>query len=113
MYGLNDYDLNKIQIKHDLQREYLKSSTFTTQNGEIKNLLDVSFSANHSTRYYSEITNKINTINTIIFTQDVEYSNIFLTITLDGCFRDFLKGDFTRYKPDLHKDLIPNNEVYG
>ena len=70
MYGLKDRDLKQIQKKHEVQRDYLDNNTFTTSTGQVKSLLDVSFSANHSKRYYSEIINKINTINDIIATDD-------------------------------------------
>ena len=63
MYGLKEKDLKVIQKKHEVQRDYLDNNTFTTATGQVKSLLDVSFSANHSKRYYSEIINKINTIN--------------------------------------------------
>lgn len=113
MYGLKDRDLKQIQKKHEVQRDYLDNHKFTTGSGQIKSLLDVSFSANHSKRYYSEIINKINTINEIIATQETEYQAIFITITLDGFFRDFLKGKFSRYNSFKHSQIIPNNERFG
>ena len=113
MYGLKDRDLKQIQRKHEVQRDYLDNHKFTTGSGQIKSLLDVSFSANHSKRYYSEIINKINTINEIIATQETEYQAIFITITLDGFFRDFLKGKFSRYDSLKHSKTIPNNERFG
>ena len=91
MYGLTEKDLKEIQKKHNIQREYLSNSTFETSNGQIKSLLDVSFSANHSERYYSEIINKVNTLNDLMNSDiDVTYKPVFITITLDGFFRDFL-----------------------
>jgi hypothetical protein len=113
MYGLKQKDLKVIQKKHEIQRDYLDNHTFVTGSGQVKSLLDVSFSANHSKRYYSEIINKINTINDIIATEEIEYQSIFLTVTLDGFFRDFLKGDFSRYNSLKHSKLIPNNERFG
>jgi hypothetical protein len=113
MYGLKQKDLKVIQKKHEIQRDYLDNHTFVTGSGQVKSLLDVSFSANHSKRYYSEIINKINTINDIIAMQEIEYQSIFLTVTLDGFFRDFLKADFSRYNSLKHSKLIPNNERFG
>ena len=113
MYGLNETDLKFMQVKHSVQRKFLKNSFFQTQNGELKSLLDVSFHANHSSRYYAELINKINTINEIIMSDTIEYQNIFLTITLDGFFRDFLVGNFERYCPVKHFSLIPNNDRFG
>ena len=109
MYGLKEKDLKVIQKKHEVQRDYLDNNTFTTSTGQIKSLLDVSFHANHSKRYYSEIINKINTINDIISMEEIEYQSIFITVTLDGYFRDFLKGNFSRYNPLKHSKDIPNN----
>jgi hypothetical protein len=113
MYGLKEKDLKEIQKKHEVQRDYLDNHNFTTSTGQVKSLLDVSFSANHSKRYYSEIINKINTINEIIASELVEYQSIFITITLDGFFRDFLKGNFSRYDVKKHSKDIPNNERFG
>ena len=113
MYGLKEKDLKEIQKKHEVQRDYLDNHNFITATGQIKTLLDVSFSANHSKRYYSEIINKINTINDIITMEEIEYQSIFITITLDGYFRDFLIGKFSRYNPLIHSKDIPNNERFG
>ena len=113
MYGLKLKDLQQIQNKFEVQRDYLDNHKFTTSTGQIKSLLDISFSANHSKRYYSEIINKINTMNEIIATQETEYQAIFITVTLDGFFRDFLKGNFSRYNPLKHSKIIPNNATYG
>ncbi len=112
-YGITTKDLEVIQKKHEIQRAYLKDKFFIGSTGQYKSLLDVSFSANHSKRYYSEIINKINTMNEIVASELIEYSNIFITATLDGFFRDFLKGDFSRYNEDKHKKLIPNNDRFG
>jgi hypothetical protein len=118
MYGLKEKDLKIIQKKHEIQRDYLDNHTFVTGSGQVKSLLDVSFSANHSKRYYSEIINKINTINDIIAMEEIEYQSIFITVTLDGYFRDFLKGNFDRFLNKSYtlkqlKSIIPNNDIYG
>lgn len=114
MYGLTKEDLEYIKTKHDYQKKYLENNYFVTANGQVKTLLDVSHSANHSERYYSEMQNKLNTIQDFINTQiEVNYVPIFLTITLDGFFRGFLYGDFSKYYPGVHKKLIPNNERFG
>ena len=114
MYGITKLDLQKIQLKHSKQREYLSNSEFETSSGQIKTLLDVSFSANHSPRYYTELLNKINTLNDLMNSEiNVTYKPVFITITLDGFFRDFLYGHFFRYDEKIHDKLIPNNEVYG
>ncbi len=114
MYGLNEKDLQLIQEKHNYQREYLKNSEFETSSGQIKTLLDVSFSANHSPRYYTELLNKINTINDLMNSDlSATYKPVFITITLDGFYRGFLKGDFSRYDENKHKKQIPNNDYYG
>ncbi|MFW2605631.1 rolling circle replication-associated protein [Aliarcobacter butzleri] len=113
MYGLNGRDLKQIQNKHEVQRDYLENHNFVTSSGQVKSLLDISFSANHSSRYYTEIINKINTINEIIATELIEYQPIFITVTLDGYFRDFLKSKFSRYDEKKHSNDIPNNERFG
>ena len=113
MYGLNEKDLIQVQKKFDVQKDYLNNHYFVGESGQVKSLLDVSFSANHSKRYYAEIINKINTMNELVASETVEYESIFLTVTLDGFYRDFLKGKFSRYNELKHSKDIPNNERFG
>ena len=116
-YGLSEFDLCLVQEKINLQRDYLTKNVLITSNGQVKSLLDLSFSANHSERYYAQLANKINTM------EDLALSNgltpVFMTMTLDGFYRDLLKGDYSRY--DSFDDLklleiynsTPNNEKLG
>jgi len=110
IYSLTSDDLNAVKVKIDKQRYYLENETFVTSNGEVKSLLDVSFSANHSERYFSRILNKVNTF--VSYNLSRDYVPVFMTVTLDGYFRDFLKGDFSRFKSEDFKS-IPNNERFG
>lgn len=116
-YGLTVYDLKYAQEKMDAQRSYLSNNFFHTSTGQVKSLLDVSFSANISERYYSQLSNKINTMHSLAITQRLK--PVFLTITLDGFFRGFLTGNYAKWrKLDYDKQTeylrhIPNNEVHG
>lgn len=116
-YGLTPEDLKYCRDKIDGQKSYLANNHFHTSTGQVKSLLDVSFSANISERYYAQLSNKINTMHSLAMSYDLKPT--FLTITIDGFFRDFIKGDFTRWhkKTDLEKEEylrhIPNNETYG
>ena len=114
MYGITKLDLKNIQKKHDLQRNFLSNSTFETSTGQVKSLLDVSFSANHSPRYYTELLNKINTLNDLM-NSDIEttYKPVFITVTLDGFYRGFLNGHFNKYDDKKHFKQVPNNERFG
>ncbi len=109
-YSLTQDDLQAVKQKIDKQRWYLENETFVTPNGQVKTLLDVSFSANHSERYFSRILNKVNTF--VSYNLSRDYVPVFMTVTLDGYFRDFLKCDFSRMKLDDYKS-IPNNERFG
>lgn len=117
MYGLTDQDIVYINQKIKNQKKYLEDNYFSTSSGQIKTLLDVSYSANHSQRYYAQLSNKINTMSE--YAHHFDLKPVFMTITLDGFFRDFLKGDFRRFnkrKNDKKIKIlksIPNNEVYG
>lgn len=114
MYGLTKLDLKAIQKKHELQRNFLSNSTFETSTGQIKSLLDVSFSANHSPRYYTELLNKINTLNDLMNSDiNTNYKPVFITITLDGFYRGFLNGHFNKYDEKKYFKQIPNNERFG
>ncbi|MBE0515163.1 replication endonuclease [Sulfurimonas sp.] len=87
-YGLTKHDLHYVQKKIDFQKLYLENSVFTTQSGQVKSLMDVSHSANHSVRYYAQLVNKINTMTD--YTNTLGLTPVFVTATLDGFYRDLL-----------------------
>jgi len=117
MFGLDENDLNTIQNKIDNQKKYLLSNYFTTSSGQVKNLLDVSFSANHSVRYYAQLSNKIDTMTCTAISQCLE--PCFLTMTLDGYFRDLHQGDYKRFDMLSGEDMeialksVPKSDVLG
>lgn len=80
-YGLTADDLKQMRDKIDKQRNYLENNHFHTVTGQVKSLLDVSFSANMSERYYAQLSNKINTMADLAFNEHLK--PVFLTITLD------------------------------
>ena len=109
-YGLSTKDLDQAKAKLEKQKNFLESQTFLAgEDGEIKTLLDYSYSANLSKRYYPRILNKVDTFVSINLARN--YTPIFLTVTLDGFFRDFLKGDFTRFKGDVKEKYIKGNHI--
>lgn len=116
-YGLTPHDLKYCRDKIDGQRTYLSNNHFHTSTGQVKSLLDVSFSANISERYYSQLSNKINTMSDLAKSQNLK--PVFLTITLDGFFRGFLTGNYSKWDRKSDKDKneylrhIPNNDVHG
>lgn len=109
-YGLTFIDLQDVRTKIIKQRKFLLENEFVTANGEFKTLLDVSMAANHSERYYAMILNKVNTF--VSYNLNRDLVPVFMTVTLDGYFRDFLKGNFSRFK---EKDIksIPNDDRFG
>ncbi len=117
MFGLNKNDLKIIQNKVDNQSDYLDNNYFTTSSGQIKTLRDVSFSANHSERYYAQLSNKIDTMTKTAIS--IGLHSCFLTMTLDGYFRDLLHGDYRRFNKlsDEDKEIalksVPNSEALG
>jgi hypothetical protein len=116
-YGLTLDDLKYCRKKIDGQKSYLSNNFFHTSTGQVKTLLDVSFSANISERYYSQLSNKINTMSDLAKSQFLK--PVFLTITLDGFFRGFLTANYSKWdrlsvtQQDKYLRHIPNNEVYG
>ncbi len=119
-FGLTEFDLNLCKEKIKNQKSYLENNELVTANGQVKTLLELSFSANHSERYYAQLANKINTIEQLAFNQGL--SSNFLTCTLDGFYRDLLQGDYTRFKKlsidlsidDIKKKFkVPNNDIWG
>jgi len=108
-YGLSFDDLQAVKQKLDKQRYYLEKETFLTSTGQIKSLLDVSYHANLSERYFARVLNKVSTFDSY----NINKNNVpvFLTMTLDGYFRDFLKGNFSRFKIKDYLS-IPNNNRF-
>lgn len=117
MFGLTNHDLKNIQSKIDNQSNYLDTNFFTTDSGQIKTLRDVSFSANHSLRYYAQLSNKIDTISKHALSEGMD--GYFLTMTLDGFYRDLYQGDYRRFNAfsdEKQKEIlkyVPDGEVYG
>lgn len=116
-YGLTPHDLKYCREKIDGQKSYLSNNHFATSTGQVKSLLDVSFSANISERYYSQLSNKINTMSDLAKSQNLK--PVFLTITLDGFFRGLLTANYSKWdrQTDIQKTEylrhIPNNDVHG
>ena len=112
-YGLSKYDLKNAKSKLQNQKDFLANNFHETGSGQIKSLLDLSYSANLSKRYYPRILNKVHTFISTCY--DMELTPVFLTVTLDGFFRDLMKGDYTRYNKvkQQYKRHIPNNDRNG
>ncbi len=112
-YGLSNKDLEAVKAKLAKQKNYLEQNKFLVSNGKEKSLLDVSYSANLSKRYYPRILNKVNTFIHHAYQHDLV--PVFLTVTLDGFFRDFMKCDFSRWNKnrDNYIKHIPNNDRSG
>jgi hypothetical protein len=116
-YGLTPDDLKYCRRKISSQRSYLSNNHFHTATGQVKSLLDVSFSANISERYYSQLSNKINTMSDLAKSQNLKPT--FLTITLDGFFRGLLTANYRKWDRLTEKQKteylrhIPNNETHG
>jgi len=111
-YGLTHKDLEDAKFKIKKQKAYLESFEFFKKDtGEIKTLLDYSYSANLSKRYYARILNRVHTFVSLGISN--ELTPVFLTVTLDGFFRDMMRGDYTRFfTPDIfykYQKHIPNN----
>lgn len=105
-YGLTNADYEKIKLKHLMQQAFLQSSFIRNDKmGFVKSLYDLSYSANHSVKYYAELQN---------ICKYYTYSNkmkgyipLFFTITLDGCYRDFLNGNFKGFNARRNDLEIP------
>lgn len=97
MFGISHFDIVCANEKIKAQREYMLNVSFVNQLGEVRSLLDCSMSANLSKKYYAEVSNRMNTLSSFSLLYDQR--PVFLTITLNGCFRDALKGDYSRFSP--------------
>lgn len=107
LFGITNKDLDYANLKLKKQAKFLDQQV-STQSGQVKTYRDFSFSANHSKRYYAELLNKIETLDAI----NADNVPIFLTITLDGFFRDLQRGDYSRYTKEIEEKYlfhIPSN----
>jgi len=115
LYGISESDIIFYNKKLEQQRSFLNNKHIVNSNGEVKTFLDISMSANLSERYYNTLINKINTFKLI--SSNFRLVPIFLTVTLDGFFRDFLCSNFKRYNNlknrNFYDRYIPNNERFG
>lgn len=91
-YGITPNDLKFQQNKIDKQIDYLSSNSYLTANGQYKTFLDISMSANISSRYYAQLVNKVNTLQQIMQNEDL--IPIFITQTLDGWLHALLNADY-------------------
>ena len=87
----------------------MRSFSFVNDLGEVRNLLDFSMSANLSRKYYAEVANRVNTFGS--FAIDYAQRPVFLTITLNGCFRGALAGDYSKFR-DKDMKFLPTEVKY-
>lgn len=103
-FGITNEMLKITNLKLKHQKEFLLNNYISnSETGQIRSLFDVSLSANFSSRYYAEVANRVNVIQSFQIIKQLK--PVFLTITLNGCFRDALKADFTRFKAKDRKSL--------
>ena len=109
MFGITKEDLQICRDKLEKQKAYMLAHSFTNELGQPRTLLDCSFSANLSQKYYAEVSNRTNTLASfsILYNQ----VPVFLTVTLNGCFRAALKGDYSKFKA-IDMKLLPDEIKY-
>ncbi|WP_267523534.1 hypothetical protein [Campylobacter sp. MG1] len=109
--------MNKYSISDDdliyCQKKLLKTFTFqkcaklkNNSNDEKLSIFDISYNANINIKYSYELLNIIDlygSYNQCILT----YIPIFITITLDGCYRRMLKGDYKEFNETRLNNEIP------
>ena len=101
-YGVSDDDLKEAKNKLALQSKWLESQEYISDvTGELRTFLDFTMSANLSKRYPAEMWNRANTISDFMLNHNHRIA--FLTITLNGCFRRALSGDYSTFKDADHK----------
>lgn len=115
MYGITREDLIFYRKKYFRNLYYLKSNgILNLVTGEFRDFQSLSVtSANFSYRYHANVNERVNAM----FDLAVDYNLvcIFMTITLDAYFRDFLKGvfdfskiNFSSIPLHLHKKIFDN-----
>ena len=109
VFGISEFDRIQCQEKLEKQKAYMRSFSFVNDFGEVRSLLDFSMSANLSRKYYAEVANRVNTFGS--FAIDYAQRPVFLTITLNGCFRGALSGDYSKFK-DKDMKFLPTEIKY-
>ena len=109
MFGISKFDRIQCQEKLEKQKAYMRSFSFVNDFGEVRSLLDFSMAANFSRKYYAEVANRVNTFGS--FAIDYAQRPVFLTITLNGCFRGSLSGDYSKFK-DKDMKFLPTEIKY-
>lgn len=111
LYNISDYDLKQSQIKLLKTYSFQKSSYLKTKDGLKLSMFDISYNANISKKYSSELLNLVNSQH--IFNRHiVNYIPLFLTITLDGCYRRMLNGDYSEFNEIRVKNEFPKDLRY-
>lgn len=112
MYAIDNACLKQCQIK------ILKSFVYQTctklkniNNDNFIYLNDISYNANYNIKYSYELLNIINSYGDF---NSCLYNNIplFLTITLDGCYRRMLKGNYSEFNEVRLKKEFPKHLRY-
>ena len=109
VFGISEFDRIQCQEKLEKQKAYMRSFSFVNDLGEVRSLLDFSMAANFSRKYYAEVANRVNTFGS--FAIDYAQRPVFLTITLNGCFRGALSGDYSKFK-DKDMKFLPTEVKY-
>ena len=109
VFGISKFDRIQCQEKLEKQKAYMRSFSFVNDFGEVRSLLDFSMAANFSRKYYAEVANRVNTLGS--FAIDYAQRPVFLTITLNGCFRGALSGDYSKFK-DKDMKFLPTEVKY-
>lgn len=109
-YGVSDYHLKQSQEK--LLKNYvfqINSNLIDTdnKNNTIK-LKNISYNANINIKYCYELLNIIHSYNN--FNKCLRsYIPVFITITLDGCYRRMIKGDYSEFNEKRAINEMPKN----
>ncbi len=104
MYGIDNYDKRMIDERIKKQKKFLQNFVIDLGNKEF-NLLDNTYSANlNPKKYFSEINNRVNSINK--HAKDMGLMPVFITLTAPSRFHPL------KYNKHIDK-LLENNPNYG
>jgi len=113
-YSITKSMLKMVRAKQFSQKSFLENNNFISKaSGKSVPLMTISYNPNFSSRYYSRILNKVDTFTRVSLKQDL--TPVFLTITLDGFFRRFLKNNYSEWPKyrEQYKVHISNNSKNG
>lgn len=103
-YGISDIELLSLQDKFKKTLSFLQNNHVVNKKSRsCKKLVDVTFASNYCKNYHNELLNRVEVF--VSMNKERNYIPVFITVTLDGKYRDLIFADYSRFSKDDLKCL--------